>query len=104
MKSNALISVVVPVYNGAAYLRAAIDSVLRQTHDHLELIVINDGSTDGTGDIISSYKDARIVLLVNETNRGLVYSLNRGWKPRGVHSWQGLMPTMSARTAGLRCN
>lgn len=65
------------VYNGAAYLREAVDSVLAQTFRDFEFIIIDDSSTDGTAEILNSYGDPRIVLLRNEHNEGLAASLNR---------------------------
>lgn len=73
-----LVSVVMPVYNGALYLREAIDSILSQTHSNLELIIINDGSTDNSEQIIQSYTDERIVYLKNEVNSKICVTLNRG--------------------------
>ena len=76
-----LVSVVMPVYNGEKYVAEAIDSVLKQTYANLELIVINDSSTDGSVKIINGYKklDPRIVLIDNTfENRGLVGALNLG--------------------------
>ena len=75
---NPLISVVMPAYNAAAFLREAIDSVLLQRFTDFEFIIINDGSVDESDTIIRSYPDPRIVYLVNETNKGLVFTLNRG--------------------------
>ncbi|MDD3138313.1 MAG: glycosyltransferase [Lachnospiraceae bacterium] len=72
------ISVVMPVYNGEEYLREAINSILNQTFTDFEFIIVNDGSTDGSEDIIKSYNDSRIVYLKNDKNKGIVYSLNRG--------------------------
>jgi glycosyltransferase involved in cell wall biosynthesis len=66
------------VYNGAPHLREAIDSVLAQTFTDFEFIIVNDSSTDSSEEIIKSYNDPRIVLLTNETNMGLPYSLNKG--------------------------
>ena len=74
------VSVILPVYNGAAYLKEAIDSILAQTFTDFELLVINDGSTDGSESIITSYTDKRVQHLKNERNSGLVFSLNRGVK------------------------
>lgn len=68
-----------PVYNTELYIAEAIDSVLAQTYRNFELIIINDGSTDSTLSIISSYNDNRIKLINNEGNKGLIYSLNYGF-------------------------
>ena len=70
------ISVLLPVYNGQAYLKQAIDSILNQSFPDFELIIVNDGSTDGSLDLISSYIDKRIVLITQE-NMGLPSALNR---------------------------
>ena len=71
------ISVVMPVHNGAAYLAAAIKSVLAQTQPDFELIVINDGSTDGSRDVVRGFADARI-RLIDVAKGGLVKALNVG--------------------------
>ena len=68
------------VYNGEKYLREAIDSILNQTFTDFEFIIINDGSTDSTKDIILSYNDKRIKLINNEKNLFLATSLNKGIK------------------------
>ena len=73
-----LISVVLPAYNAELYLKEAIDSVLAQTLTDFELIVLNDGSSDKTEEIILSYDDARIVYVKNEQNLGLIGTLNKG--------------------------
>ena len=73
-----LISVILAAHNDEKYIKEAIDSVLAQTHSELELIIIDDGSTDRTPKIIESYCDDRILFLKNERNMGLPYSLNRG--------------------------
>ncbi|MDB5252647.1 MAG: glycosyltransferase [Flaviaesturariibacter sp.] len=72
------VSVILPVFNADRFLREAIDSVLGQTFTDFELLVINDGSTDGSESLIRSYSDPRLLYLLNEGNRGLVFSLNRG--------------------------
>jgi len=66
------------VYNGEKYLREAVDSILGQTVRDFELIIVDDGSTDGTWAILQNYNDPRIVLLYNEENVGLTRSLNKG--------------------------
>lgn len=71
------VSVILPVYNGEKYLREAIDSILSQTHTDFELLLMNDGSTDTSEAIIQSYTDPRIVYVKNESNKGLIYTLNK---------------------------
>ncbi|WP_162844206.1 glycosyltransferase family 2 protein [Sinobacterium caligoides] len=65
------------VYNGAHYLKESIDSILNQTLTDFEFIIINDGSTDSSLDIIKSYNDKRITI-VDQENKGLISSLNTG--------------------------
>src|SRR5690349_23996482 len=72
------ISVLLPVHNGAPFLRKSIDSVLSQSFPDFELIIINDGSTDESAQIILSYNDERIRYVENERNIGLIESLNKG--------------------------
>ena len=74
------ISVVMPVLNGEKYLAEAIESILNQTYQDFELIIVDDGSTDQTPEILRSYaqKDPRIQILTNPINRGIGYSRNRG--------------------------
>ena len=72
------ISVILPVYNGEKFLHRAIQSILHQSFPDFGLIIINDGSTDRTGEIIGFETDLRIVYIKNEVNRGLIYSLNKG--------------------------
>ncbi|MCS7305026.1 MAG: glycosyltransferase [Thermoguttaceae bacterium] len=71
-----LVSVVIPVYNGEAYVGQAIESVLAQTWPHIELIVVNDGSTDGSAEVIGRYRDR--LLLVEQTNQGVAAARNAG--------------------------
>lgn len=66
------------VFNAESSLRWAIESVLNQSYRDFEFIIINDGSTDKSRDIILSYTDRRIKLIDNAKNMGLVYSLNTG--------------------------
>ncbi|MEI7983879.1 MAG: glycosyltransferase family A protein [Bacteroidota bacterium] len=77
MGSPPTLSVLMPVYNGRDYLRAAIDSILAQTYRDFELIIVNDGSTDDSQAIIEQYHDPRIVSLV-QVNQGVARSLNNG--------------------------
>lgn len=68
-------SVVLPVYNGAAYVERAVQSVLAQSFTDFELIVVDDGSTDGTADILARLVDPR-VRVVSQANKGLSATLN----------------------------
>lgn len=72
-----LISVVLPVYNGAADVQKAVDSVLAQTFGDYELIIINDGSKDNSAEVLESLRDPRI-RLYHQQNMGLAGTLNRG--------------------------
>jgi GT2 family glycosyltransferase len=71
-----LVSVLLPVYNAEDYLAQAIDSILGQTFTDFELIIINDGSSDGSKAIVDSYRDPRIII-IDQDNAGLPISLNR---------------------------
>lgn len=71
------VTVLMPVYNGEKYLKEAIDSVLAQTLKDFEFLIINDGSTDKTQEILESYGDTRIRLF-RQSNKGLTRSLNKG--------------------------
>ncbi len=73
------ISVIMGVYNDASYVRKAIDSILNQTYKDFEFIIINDGSTDDTAEILATYDDPRVINIA-QNNQGLVASLNRGIK------------------------
>lgn len=72
------ISVLLPVYNGEKFLREAVDSVLAQTFTDFEFIIVDDGSTDDSVNIIRSYSDERIRLLKLEQNCGISVALNQG--------------------------
>jgi glycosyltransferase involved in cell wall biosynthesis len=74
-----LISVVLPVYNVASFIKEAIDSILNQTIQDFEIIVIDDCSTDKTIEIVKSYNDERIRILTKPENKGLIDSLNIGF-------------------------
>ncbi|EQB7292629.1 glycosyltransferase family 2 protein [Escherichia albertii] len=75
------VSVIMPVYNAGRYVAKAIDSVLAQTYNNVELIIINDGSTDNTLDIISVYKnDPRVIIVNMSCNSGVAIARNEGVK------------------------
>ena len=71
------VSVIIPAYNHERFVGAAIESVLNQTYQDFELIVINDGSTDRTGEVVQSYRDDRIIYRHQE-NQDAYNTINRG--------------------------
>lgn len=75
-----LVSVILPTFNREKTILKSIDSVLKQTYVNLELIIIDDGSTDDTMFLIKKIKDDRLRILVNSENKGANYSRNRGVK------------------------
>jgi glycosyltransferase involved in cell wall biosynthesis len=75
-----VISVVMCVYNGEKYLREAVESILNQTFTDFEFIIIDDGSTDRTEEILDTYTDTRIVRINNLKQSGIAISLNKGVK------------------------
>lgn len=79
IKSQPLVSVIIPVFNGSVDLCGAIDSALAQTYPHVEIVVINDGSTDATKDVMASYGDR--IVAVHQQNlgaTGLAQTRNNG--------------------------
>ncbi len=77
MEKKKRVSVVIPAYNHERFIGPAVDSVLNQTWENLELIVVDDGSTDGTGDIVKSYSDPRLSYYYQE-NQDAFNTINRG--------------------------
>ncbi len=75
---NPVISVILPVYNAASFLKEAIDSILNQSFSDFELLIYDDGSTDSSRNIIDTYQDKRIVRHYSDINQGLISVLNRG--------------------------
>ena len=73
-----LISVVLPVYNGMEYIDDCINSLIKQTYDNIEILIVNDGSTDGTKNLLEKYSkiDKRIKIINNSSNIGITKSLN----------------------------
>lgn len=80
MKENPIVSVLMPAYNAERYLKKAIDSILMQSFPDFEFIIIDDGSNDRTPEILSHYRDRRVVCVRYETNKGLIHALNHGLK------------------------
>ncbi len=75
--SNSLISVVIPAYNHEKFVGAAIESVLEQSYQNFEIVIIDDGSTDQTAKVVQSYKDSRIKYLYQD-NQDAYNTINRG--------------------------
>lgn len=81
-----LVSVVMPVYNLENYIFSSIQSILKQTYSNIELIIVDDCSTDNSYEIARTFKDERIRLFRNSENRGVVYSRNFAIsKAKGVY-------------------
>lgn len=82
--STDLVSIVLPTYNQSDYLPYAVDSILSQTHKNLELIVVNDGSTDGFKKAIAPFLKEKRIFVINQDNKKLPAALNAGFhKARG---------------------
>ena len=74
-----LISVIVPVYNSEKYLKECINSILHQTYENIEIIIINDGSTDNSLLISQELqKEDKRIKIINQKNSGVSYSRNKG--------------------------
>ena len=71
------ISIIVPIYNSEKYLNKCIDSLINQTEKNIEIILVNDGSTDNSEEIIKEYKDKRIKYYKNK-NQGIGKTRNFG--------------------------
>jgi len=76
--ADPLVSVIIPVYNVAPYLREALDSVINQTYQHLEILVIDDGSTDGSSQICDEYRFDPRIIVFHQENHGLSNARNNG--------------------------
>jgi glycosyltransferase involved in cell wall biosynthesis len=77
---NPTISVILPVFNGERYLHSAINSILAQSFEDFELIIINDGSSDSSNLVIESFNDSRVKKISHIKNKGLINTLNHGIK------------------------
>ena len=78
--SNALVSVIIPAHNAARFIGFTLQSIMRQSHENLEIIVIDDGSTDNTLETVRGYAsmDSRIAILRQKNNTGVAAARNRG--------------------------
>ncbi|MCJ8166336.1 glycosyltransferase family 2 protein [Pontibacter sp. E15-1] len=72
------VSVFIPVYNGGKFIAKTLEAVLQQTFQDFEIIVVNDGSTDNTLDVLATFDDDRIKIFSNFENKGLTFTRNRG--------------------------
>ena len=72
-----MISVIIPLYNKEHFVKNTIESVLSQTYNDFELIIVNDGSTDNSANIVSRFDDPRIIL-INQKNAGVSAARNHG--------------------------
>jgi glycosyltransferase involved in cell wall biosynthesis len=82
---SAKVTVLMPAYNAGKYIAEAIKSVLEQTFTDFQLLIINDGSTDDTEEIVHSFQDERIVL-INQSHKGIAAALNKGLsKARSIY-------------------
>ena len=81
-----LVSIILPTFNGSRYIQQSIESCLLQSYKNLELIIVDDGSSDGTIEIINSNKDSRIAVIQHRQNQGLPQSLNTGFsRSKGIY-------------------
>jgi len=78
MLNNPIVSVILPVYNAETYVSDTIQSILNQSFQNFELIIINDCSTDNSLSVIQKFQDPRIIIINNERNLKLIKTLNRG--------------------------
>lgn len=76
-KQNVLVSIIIPAYNAEKYIATAIGSITTQTYSNWELIVVDDGSTDKTSEVVKSFKDSRVTLF-SQNNKGVSLARNRG--------------------------
>ena len=72
--NSPLVTIFMPVYNSEKYIREALDSLVSQTYKNLEILIVDDGSTDSSLSIIKSYKDDRIRLIKNPENKGIPFN------------------------------
>jgi len=77
---NELVSIIMPSYNTANYISLTIESVLKQTYNNWELIIVDDCSTDNTDEVVAKYDDKRIIYLKNKKNSGAAVSRNKALK------------------------
>src|SRR5262245_47631675 len=91
MSTSRTVSVVLPTHNRAHLLERAVRSILAQTHRDLELIIVDDGSTDGTPQLVAQFADARIRYVRNEKPSGPANARNIGIRSAGVSGYIGFL-------------
>lgn len=100
MENKPKISIILPTYNQAHYLPEALEAIFNQTYSDFELIVVNDGSTDLTSNVLNEYKKKLAFTVIEQENQGLPRALNKGFsKARGTYfTWTSTdnitLPTM----------
>jgi len=87
---NSRVSVIIPVYNSKQFLKESIESVLNQTYTDIEIIAVNDGSTDTSLEVLKQYEDK--ILIINQKNMGLAEAVNIGIKKISGHWLKWLSP------------
>jgi len=87
---NSKVSVIIPVYNSEEFLRDSIESVINQTYSDIEIIAINDGSTDGSLKILKQYENK--IIIINQKNMGLAEAVNAGIKKMSGNWLKWLSP------------
>ena len=80
MQESALVSVIIPLYNAEQYIYEAVNSIINQTYQNIEIIIIDDGSTDASEKTVSSLNSPKILYVKNEKNLGVSATRNRGFE------------------------
>jgi GT2 family glycosyltransferase len=78
MSADPRVTVFIPVHNRERYIRVAVNSILAQRYEDFELLIVDDGSTDATLEVLARYSDPRIRVVSNDRNRGIPFTRNRG--------------------------
>src|ERR1044071_8840378 len=79
-RKGPLVSICMPAYNAAKYIDATLESILNQTYENIEIIVVNDGSTDGTKEILTKYSHRDNIRILHTENRGQCVAANKAYE------------------------